>query len=77
MTSEYVPRAFSRFGHVFKAVAVTCSRLHLKLLCPTGKELNQEKNKELDATHKEHQRQIQILVESNKKEIDVSAETLA
>jgi len=38
-----------------------------------GKEVMHEKNKEIDAINKEHQRQIQILVEDHAKEVDVSS----
>lgn len=39
-----------------------------------GKEMLQDKNKEIDALNKEFQRQIQILVEDHRKEVDVSME---
>jgi len=38
----------------------------------TGKEMLHEKNKEIDGMNKEFQRQIQVLVEDHKKEVDVS-----
>lgn len=38
----------------------------------TGREMLHEKNKEIDGMNKEFQRQIQVLVEDNKKEVDVS-----
>ena len=38
----------------------------------TGREMLHEKNKEIDGMNKEFQRQIQILVEDHKKEVDVS-----
>ena len=38
----------------------------------TGKEMLHEKNKEIDGMNKEFQRQIQILVEDHRKEVDVS-----
>ena len=38
----------------------------------TGKEMLHDKNKEIDGMNKEFQRQIQILVEDQRKEIDVS-----
>lgn len=39
-----------------------------------GKEMLHDKNKEIDALNKEFQRQIQILVEDHRKEVDVSME---
>jgi len=38
----------------------------------TGREMLYEKNREIDGMNKEFQRQIQILVEDHKKEVDVS-----
>lgn len=38
----------------------------------TGKEMLHDKNKEIDGMNKEFQRQIQILVEDHRKEVDVS-----
>ena len=38
----------------------------------TGREMFHEKNKEIDGMNKEFQRQIQVLVEDHKKEVDVS-----
>ena len=43
----------------------------------TGREMVHEKNKEVDGMNKEFQRQIQILVESHKEEVDVSVWCLA
>lgn len=37
-----------------------------------GREMLHEKNKEIDGMNKEFQRQIQVLVEDHKKEVDVS-----
>ena len=37
-----------------------------------GKEMLHDKNKEIDGMNKEFQRQIQILVEDHRKEVDVS-----
>ena len=37
-----------------------------------GREMLHDKNKEIDGLNKEFQRQIQILVEDHKKEVDVS-----
>ena len=41
----------------------------------TGREMLYEKNKEIEGMNKEFQRQIQILVEDHKKEVDVSIGT--
>ena len=38
----------------------------------TGREMLHDKNKEIDGLNKEFQRQIQVLVEDHKKEVDVS-----
>ena len=38
----------------------------------TGRDMLHEKNKEIDGMNKEFQRQIQVLVEDHKKEVDVS-----
>lgn len=45
------------------------------LLIMTGREMLHEKNKEIEGMNKEFQRQIQILVEDHKKEVDVSIGT--
>ena len=37
-----------------------------------GREMLHEKSKEIDGLNKEFQRQIQVLVEDHKKEVDVS-----
>ena len=37
-----------------------------------GREMLHDKNKEIDGLNKEFQRQIQVLVEDHKKEVDVS-----
>ena len=37
-----------------------------------GREMLHDKNKEIDGLNKEVQRQIQVLVEDHKKEVDVS-----
>ena len=42
------------------------------MLIMTGREMLYEKNKEIEGMNKEFQRQIQILVEDHKKEVDVS-----
>ena len=38
-----------------------------------GKELIREKSSEIDGIHKEHQRQIQVIAEDHRKEVDVSS----
>lgn len=45
------------------------------MLIMTGREMLHEKNKEIEGMNKEFQRQIQILVEDHKKEVDVSIGT--
>lgn len=49
-----------------------CKMNSLLFMCMTGREMLHEKNKEIDGMNKEFQRQIQVLVEDHKKEVDVS-----
>lgn len=51
---------------------IDCYRNHDFCFVVTGREMLHEKSKEIDGLNKEFQRQIQVLVEDHKKEVDVS-----